>query len=207
MTDAAIDQAWAFLRAHTTGELRFDDNLRPLKYVIDGAGRIVAPVMVAMLQSVDTVLFVPECVEHAMEVQVTLEEFQERGEDATAADRWRIYHGEPDDVRWAFARIDAARFETLVIDGEGLTRPNPLAVDESRLCRHMNRERLDDLRRLCIHFGKMSIENPVMVGIDPLGIDVRARFEVLRVPAPAPMDSAAQAQRVVDAMCLAARNA
>ena len=33
------------------------------------------PAMVAMLQTFDTVLFIPECVEHAMQVQVSLESF------------------------------------------------------------------------------------------------------------------------------------
>src|SRR4051794_25044944 len=115
MSDASIENAYAFLRRHTRGELRFDEHLRPLKFVIVPDGRLVAPAMVAMLQSVDTVLFVPACAENAMEIQVTLEPFEERGPDAASADRWRIYHGEPDDVRWAYLSIDAARFEDLVI--------------------------------------------------------------------------------------------
>src|SRR6185295_5660481 len=105
MTDAVIDQAYAFLRGHTTGDLRFDEHLRPLKYVIAPDGRLIAPAMVAMIESVDTVLFVPDCAEGSMELQVTLEPFEDRGAAGADADRWRIYHGEPEDVRWASMHI------------------------------------------------------------------------------------------------------
>lgn len=203
--DTSIDRAYAFLRGHTTADLRFDEHLRPIKYVIAPDGRLVAPVMVAMLQSVDTVLFIPECVEEAMEVQVTLEQFDEQSPDGAVTDRWRIYHGEPPDVRWAWIEIDAARHEGMVFDGEGLLRPNPLAGDEPRICKHMNDEHADDLRALCLHFAKVEVESPVMVGIDPLGIDVRGRFDVFRVPATEMMSDAAMARRVLVEMTKQAR--
>ena len=204
MSDPIVDAAHAFLRAHSTGELRFDEHLRPIKYVIGPDGRLVAPVMVAMLQSVDTVLFVPECVEGAMEVQVTLAQFDEHSPDGALADRWRIHHGEPPDVRWAFLDIDAARYEGAVIDGEALVRVNPLAGDEPGLCRDMNSDHADDLRRLCRHYAHIGVEAPVMVGIDPLGIDVRGMFDVIRVPAIEPMHTAVDARRVLQAMAEAA---
>ena len=197
MTEVAIDHAYAFLRGHSTGDLRFDEHVRPIKYVIHPDGRVIAPVMVAMLQAVDVVLFVPEYGDDAMEIQVTMQQFQERGSDGAAADRWRIYHGDPQDVHWAFLTIDAARFGIAVIDGSALTRSNPLAQDESRLCRRMNQEHAEDLKRLCAHYGAMEVERPVMVGIDPLGIDVRALFDVVRVPAMQPMHSADEALEVL----------
>src|SRR5262245_4594915 len=182
MPDEIVDHAYSFLRGHSTGDLRFDEHLRPLKYVIGPDGRLIAPVMVAMLQAVDVVLFVPELQDDAMEVQVTMQQFQERGDDGAAADRWRIYHGEPQDVRWAFFSIDAARFNGSVVDGDALMRPNPLTMHESKICRDMNQNHMDDLRRLCANYAHMEVEQPVMVGVDPLGIDVRARFDVVRVP-------------------------
>jgi hypothetical protein len=185
--------------------LRFDENLRPIKYVIAPDGRPAAPVMVAMVQSVDSVLFVPEFVDGAMEIQATLHEFQEKGREGAVADRWRIYHGEPQDVRWAFLHIDAVRFKGFVIDGEAMMRPNPLAADEAALCRLMNQQRLDDLRVLCERFGRMRVEQPVMVGIDPAGIDVRARFDVVRVPSAGPMTGGDEARRMLRSMVESAR--
>ena len=204
MSDAIVDAAYAFLRAHSTGELRFDEHLRPIKYIIAPTGRPVAPVMVAMLQSADTVLFVPECAEGAMEVQVTLSQFDEHSPDGALADRWRIHHGDPPDVNWAFFDIDAARYEGTVIDGEALVRANPLAADEPSICRDMNRDHADDLRRLCRNYAHINVEEPVMVAIDPLGIDVRGMFDVIRVPAAKPMPNADEARRVLKAMAEAA---
>ena len=204
MNDPAIDAAAAFLRGHSTADLRFDEHQRPIKYVTGPDGRLIAPVMVAMLNAVETVLFIPLFEDGAMEVMVTLTPFEERGLDGAAADRWRIYHGEPQDVRWAFMAIDSARFDSVVIDGTVLQRPNPLAQDEGRLCARMNKEHKVDLRRLCGRFGGMDVEDPVMVGIDPQGIDVRARFDVLRVPANEPMNTAADAQRILKSMAFQA---
>jgi hypothetical protein len=200
MTDVIIDRARAFLRGHSTGDLRFEEHLRPVRYVLSRDGQIIAPAMVAMLRAVDCVLFIPECADGAMEVQVTLEEFDEHGPMGALTDRWRIYHGDPEDIYWAVLHIDAARFAGAIIDGPALKCVNELADDEPRLCREMNRQHADDLRRLCRHFADIEVEEPVMVGIDPLGLDVRGTFDVIRVPTPQPMQTADDAQRVLDEM-------
>jgi hypothetical protein len=184
--DPNVERAMAFLRSHSRGDLRFDEHVQPIKYVIAPQdGRLVAPVMVAMLRSADVTLCVPADQDGALELMVTLEEFNDKsGEQAGLADRWRIHHGEPDDVRWALMLIDAARFDGMFIDGEALMQSNPLAADEARLCREMNIQHIDALRDLCDRRGHMRVEQPVMVGVDPRGIDVRARFDIVRVPFP-----------------------
>ena len=140
-----------------------------------------------------------------MEVQVTLEAFDEHGPQGALADRWRIYHGDPEDVRWALMDIDAARFEGEVIDGEALIHSNPLATDEPRLCREMNREHCDDLRNLCLHYAEIGVKQPVMVGIDQFGIDVRGTFDVIRVPAIKRMETSEEATNILATMCEEAR--
>lgn len=205
MEETVVEDAHAFLRRHSTADLRFDENIRPIKYVILPDGRLAAPVMVAMLESFDTVLFVPEFADESMEVLATLAAFQERGVDAAAADRWRIYHGDPPDVRWAYFTIDTARFSGMVIDGPALMRPNPLAGDEPSLCRWMNAEHVDGLRALCARHAKFPVDQPLMVGIDPGGVDVRAAFDVVRIAASQPMTTSADARRVLIDMMAAAR--
>lgn len=199
-TDPIVDRAHLCVRSSSRGELRFEDHLRPLKYVVAPDGRLVAPVMVAMLSAPETVLFVPQCVEGAMELLVTLEPFEEAGEHGALADRWRIYHGEPEDVRWAILDPDAARFEGHVVDGEPLTRPNPLAGVEPKLCRLLNDAPRDALRSLCARHADADVEAPVAVGVDPTGIDVRRRFDVVHVPATEPMTDGATAERVIREM-------
>jgi hypothetical protein len=197
MPDPFVEDAYAFLRANTAADFRFDEHLRPVKYVIAQDGALIAPAMVAMLKAVDTVLFIPEYADGAMEVQVTLEQLDEGTSAGGAlADRWRIYHGEPEDVRWATMHMDMARYHDLVIDGEALMRPNPLGPHEARICRHMNQDHADDLRAICAA-GGLNVENPIMVGIDPLGIDVRRQFDVIRVTAPETMNTPDDARRVL----------
>jgi hypothetical protein len=191
--DQIVERAHALLRAHTCADLRFDEHIRPLKYVSCPDGRLAMPVMIAMLQSVDTVLFVPACEEGAMELQVTLEPFEERGEGGAIADRWRIYHGEPEDVRWARVTIDAAKLDGHVIDGDALMRHNTLAAHEPAICRSINAERKHDLQRMCVRFAEVEIEEPTLVGVDDGGFDVRGKFDVHRVPARRAMRSPSDA--------------
>ncbi|MCH8343821.1 MAG: DUF2470 domain-containing protein [Planctomycetes bacterium] len=195
-----IEDAYRFLRSHTAGELRFDENFRPVRYAIDPAGRPVAPVMYAMLEAVDAVLFIPQNAQGAMELQVTLSELDPDGPDAAATDRWRIYHGEPRDIHWAILEIDAARYEESIIDGVALVRPNPLAQDEPRLCQTINERHRADLRTLCRHFANADVEHPTLVGVDPLGFDVRRRFEVIRLHGAEAMQTADDVRSVFERM-------
>ena len=196
----AVEDAYRFLRSHTTGDLRFDERFRPVRYVIAPDGRMAAPVMTAMLQADDTVLFVPEVIEDAMELLVSLTEFEPDGEHGALTDRWRIYHGDPEDLYWAFIQIDAVRYHKMVIDGEAMTIPNPLADEEARLCKQINEAHRDELRKICQVIVQAEVENPMLVGVDRLGFDVRRRFDVLRVDAPKPMNTAADAELVLGQM-------
>jgi hypothetical protein len=189
MSDEMTDAAYRFLRAHTTGDLQFEEHVRPIKFVLSPEGRLAAPVMVAMLQAPETVLFVPQAIDGALELLVTLYEFDEHSPEGAIADRWCIHHGEPPDVRWAYLDIDAAKQGGSVIDGEVLMRPNPLIADESQVCKAMNSSP-DVLRLLCLHHAHLEIESPRMVGLDPLGIDVRGRFDVVRVQLTDPIENA-----------------
>ena len=66
----------AFMHGHLAGLFRFDENVVPMKVAIENEGRLVAPMMVAMLTAGDTVLYLPDEEESSMHIMVTLEEFQ-----------------------------------------------------------------------------------------------------------------------------------
>ena len=206
MTDPCAETAYAYLRANTRGELRFDEHVRPIAYVIEPDGRLIAPVMAAMLASADTVLFVPGFAEGAMEVQVTLSALDPDGPEGALTDRWRIYHGDPHEAHWAWLDPDAARYGKWVVDGEALRRSNPLAADEPRLCRQINQGARDELRRVCRHLAEADVEEPLVVGVDPLGFDVRRRFDVVRVPAPTSMSTADAVEQTFRQMVEQARS-
>lgn len=190
------------MRAHLSGDLRFGEHVRPLKFIVADDGRLVAPVMVAMIECFDTVLALPDDNPESLHVQVALEPFDEHGPHGRVADRWRAYHGEPPDVRWAFLDIDAARLDGLFIDGLALRQPNALAADEPALCKAFNARR-DDVRRVCERRLGKRIEEPVVVGVDPLGFDVRGTFDVFRLEVDEPMTDATSVRRAFDAMAAA----
>ncbi len=176
----AVEAAWKFLRCNTTGTLRFGEHLHDVSYVFGNDGAMIIPAMVAILQPQDTVMYVPEYAEECMEMHVTLEQFTEDGSGGAYADRWQMYHGEPPDVQWAKVTIDAARFHEMFIDGEGLQRENEIASNEPSLCKQLNGDRTVVLDA-CKRIASMEVESPVVVGVDTFGVDVRARFGIVRL--------------------------
>lgn len=195
--DPSVEAAIDFLHGHTCADIRFDGHVERIKFVFAPDGRLVAPVMVAMLRAVDTSLAVPEDRAEAMELMVTLEAFEEHGEHGQLADRWRIYHGSPPDVRWARMAVDAARFEGLFIDGEPFGEGNALAGEEAALCREINREHIAELKCLCREGGGMDVERPLLVGVDKRGADVRTAFDILRVRFRQPVSSVVEARAMI----------
>jgi hypothetical protein len=178
----ATDAAWTFLRSNSTASIAFGEIHQDVSYVIAPDGRLIIPTMVAMLQPCDTVMFVPEYSNDCMEMHITLLQFTEQGDGGALSDRWQVYHGEPPDVQWAVVSIDAARFHDMFIDGEGLCRKNPFAEVEDAICKELNANQ-DAVRALCQSKTNVEVTNPFVVGVDPLGVDIRAPFGIVRVPA------------------------
>ena len=174
----ALGHGLDFLNAYREGTLQFDGNLVPVKFVDDpSTGRLVISVPVAALLASDLLLFIPEEDDETMQLLVTAEEIK----DCAATDRWMIYHGEPEHVRWAALWIDSAKLIPWVFDGDALTVPNPLEHAQGHLCRTAN-EQPDALRELCKRTNDMDVDDPRCVGVDPRGMHIRARFGIIRVP-------------------------
>jgi len=180
------DAAWLYLRSNSTATIKFDEHTHDVSYVVNHEGVLVIPAMVAMLQPCDIVMFIPEYCEDCIEMHVSLQEFKEEGEHASLADRWQVYHGVSPDVQWAMLEIDAARFHEAFIDGEQLKRENPLGEYEPALCRELNEHHVDHVQEICKTQSNVAVPEPVVVGVDPLGIDIRASFGIIRVPAATP---------------------
>jgi hypothetical protein len=185
----ASDAAWKFLRSNTTATLKFGEHSQHVSYVICPTGELVIPAMVAMLQPCDTIMFVPEYCDNCMEMHVSLRQFNEEGEEGLMADRWNVYHGESPDVQWAIVDIDAARFHEMFIDGEALCRESLLADIEHSLCKEINTNLRDNIRRVCLERTNVDVTDPVVVGIDSIGVDVRAPFGIVHIPSIEPITS------------------
>ena len=202
MSAKLLNQTRAFYRANLAGELQFDEHIRPLKIVIGSDGRAVAPVMVAMLQAMQTVLFLPHADEESLQVLVSLEQFEESSEHGHRVDRWQIYHGEPEDVRWAFVNVDCAKHLGAVIDGQAIEQPNPLADIEATVCQQLNADQ-SALRKFVQMRRKLDLEKPLLVGIDPWGMDIRGPFDIVRVEFDAMLEDPIVAADVITEMVAA----
>tara|TARA_B100000959_G_C14877315_1_gene580984 strand:+ start:150 stop:764 length:615 start_codon:yes stop_codon:yes gene_type:complete len=177
------DAAWLFLRSNSTATVKFNEHMHEISYVINHEGVLVIPAMVAMLQPCDIVMFIPEYCEDCIEMHVSLQEFKEDGVNASFADRWQVYHGVSPDVQWATVEIDAARFHEAFVDGEHLQRENLLFEIEPALCKELNKNHVEHVQVICKKLTNVEVQDPVVVGVDQLGIDIRASFGIIRVPA------------------------
>jgi hypothetical protein len=189
------DAALAHFRAHREGTLIADDLPSRLRFVSDPTtGRLVFPVPGATFAAENPVLFVPdETPDGSGELQLMLS-VRELDPAHAACDRWKVYHGEPRLSRWASCAIEGAKFEGELVGHERMHEPNALAAAEPRLCKRLNADHAA-LAAACLRATGVEIHGPVAVGVDSGGIDVRARFGIVRLafPVEAPAPEAAEA--------------
>lgn len=176
------------LRRHHEGVLVAEHRAVPLRFIIDPAtGQVVMPVEGWLVEVPSAVLFLPEERDDAL--QALLEQLTGAQPSGAAQDRWCAYHGEPRHRHWACARVTGMRREGNVCDDVETGLVNTLGAAESRLVRSLNARR-DALAAACEAVCGVRVSDPCAVGVDPRGIDVRARFGIVRMEFP--VDDAAQ---------------
>ncbi len=188
--------ALASLRSFTAGVLVYADRALGVRFVIDPrSGRLLMPLPPDALEAHDHVLHLPD--EHAPSLEALLSLVETSDRDAALIERWRAYHGDPAHARWRLATVESARLAGMVYDSPVFSVPNPLAADQPRLCRTLNADpsRLADICAASTHTRP---ERPVALGIDPDGLDARARFGVIRVVFPRRATDADDALAIID---------
>lgn len=182
--DVELLRARRFLRGNTTGVICFAEHIRPVFYVLDASGHPVCPVSAAMMLAGDTVLRVPDESSEAMSILVTLEDIPLA---SASGDRWRIYHSAPEETYFARLYLEAAKFRGFVIDGDALAQPNLLHDVEPALCKALNALSRDRLIALARSIASADMTNPLVVGVDHFGVDMRGAFGITRLEFPEPM--------------------
>jgi len=192
----AFARAVRMLADNREGTASFDGQFLNIKFIRSPkSGHLVASVPVALLMSDEVVLFVPEEREDSLQLLLSIEEVEE----SALTDRFSAYYPEPDHVRWAEMWIDTGRLCEYVFDGDALMTANPLAEDEPTLLRALN-ECPDSLKRVCAQCCTTEVASPLAVGIDELGIDIRAHFGIVRLPFDAPVADADEARARIDSI-------
>lgn len=196
--DDPTTHALSLLRGHSTGTLLVDGTPTEALYLVDPrAGSLILSIEPDMLNGDDIVLVIPEDrFDAPLRASLMLQEETE-GE---ATDRFMAYHTRQPLPGWARGRLSFVKLETgAVVAQEELEIPNPLIDALPGLCKKLNSDR-KALREVCKLLARVDIEEPLAVGIDDLGFDVRARFGVVRVTLPSRMRTGQEAEDVVAAL-------
>lgn len=179
MSDQAAQLEFA-VRADRRAVLMLDGVPTARPTVLDNAvSRFVFPAPPSVLEADEVIIFIPEERDDALQVLVS--PFEIDGNTEPAADRWRIYHGSEPDARWLAAEPIGIRLGPMVVGGDEVDLTNLLAGDEPRLCKRFNAEPAK-LGALAHAFDPRSHGSCVLVGVDHLGIDLRTRFDIVRIP-------------------------
>ncbi len=198
----AIERATRLLYGNTTGTLLVDSVPYPMLYMVNPrCGSLTLTIERDMNLGEDIVLVIPEDTFDApMRVSVDLS----LDIDEEACDRFMAYHTEQPGPIWTRGRINFAKLHDpndtgAVIDQSDLEIPNALIKDLPSLCKKLNSDP-KALREVSKLLARTDIDDPIAVGVDRYGFDVRARFGVVRVEFPSMVEDAQQAEDVIAAL-------
>ncbi|MEM1072772.1 MAG: hypothetical protein AAFR76_14670 [Planctomycetota bacterium] len=195
MPTPASDLEFA-LRADRRAVLMIDGTPYERKTVLDNAvSRFVLPVPTVALDADEVVIHIPE--ERDDSLQVLVSPFEIDGNLEAAADRWRIYHGEEPDAHWVAAEPIGVRLGPMVAGGDEIDLTNVLADDEPRLCKKFNADPAK-VGALAHSFDVRAHGVCTLVGVDQLGLDIRSRWDIVRVPFGEAITDAGEAERRID---------
>jgi len=196
---SAIDHALRLLRGHCVGTLLVDGRPYTTKMMIDPrTGTFVLCTQHDMLLADDILLVLPEDRFDAP-IHVGLELSNEIEEEA--CDRFLAYHLEQPNPIWTTGRINFVKIRDgigkgSVLDQAEIEIPNSLVRELPSLCKKLNSDP-HALKLICKLLAKVDVDEPVTVGVDPIGFDVRSRFGVVRVEFPSQVQDAMQAEQVI----------
>ncbi|QYK47000.1 MAG: hypothetical protein KF838_09405 [Phycisphaeraceae bacterium] len=172
----------SMLRAHRSGVLLTADGPRPCPTAIDPiGGSLIAPLADPETELESATLFIPEESNDALQVLILPALSAPAGD--TDSDRYRAAHGAPDPIRLFRLKIDGARLGSRVVDGPDIDLRDPFASESASLRRAMNADRPalgKAVSYLGLSLGLRPGENPVVIAVDPEGVDLRGPLGVAR---------------------------
>lgn len=186
------------IRRFTRGIARADDSPLDCRFIIDGdSGELILGIDRVALDADELTLCLPN---DTFDAEATLLVHTRDASEDRWTDRHLAYHPDARPPVFARATVDSAKLrDGNVVEGEHLALVNPLLASEPSLCKSLNADR-DALRRLCGLMTGTEPEQPIAVGVDRLGIDVRGRFGIIRLELPAPCNDPDEAGRVIAAL-------
>lgn len=183
------------LRRHHRATLQHHERVSEVKFVLEAAtGQVVMPVEPGFASDDinSLLLWLPAESDWDMQAVVNPRPI-ERPEASEAVDRWKAYHGLTSLAIWVRGEIEGIKTEAAVFLIEDVQVPNPLGREEYGLIRRANADRVALAAACKLHAATLVID-PLCVGADPYGIDVRARFGIVRLEFPPGIEAATSAR-------------
>lgn len=183
-TNPASTSVVSILRAHRSGVLLTPEGPRSCPTAIDPVGgALIAPLADHEAELESATLFIPEESNDALQVLILPAHSAQAGD--TDSDRYRAAHGAPDPIRLFRLKIDGARLGSRVVDGPDIDLKDPFATESASLRRAMNADRPalgKAVSYLGLSLGLRQGETPVVVAVDPEGVDLRGPLGLARFP-------------------------
>ncbi len=179
------------LRRHHRATLQHHERVAEVRFVLEAAsGKVVMPVEPGFAgENVESVLlWLPAESDWDMQAVVNPRPI-DRPEASEAVDRWKAYHGSTSLTVWVRGEIEGVKTKQAVYLIEDVQMPNPLGRGEYALIRRANAEQ-SALAAACKSHAATLVSDPLCVGADPYGIDVRARFGIIRLEFPPGIEGA-----------------
>ncbi len=152
---------------------------RRIRYVFDRKrGVLIFPLPIEAAGASEGQLLVPDESDPVVAALLSIETVTDL--PGAVEIRHEIYHGPSREAAWGVATVEALRYHGEPFDSEELTLTDTIVEDEPGLCRELNADP-ESLRAACAALAGIEVEEPVAVGVDPDGIDIRARFGIVRL--------------------------
>lgn len=201
--DSTLLRASHLLRSAWSATLLYDQSPFETKCMLDPRdGVYIVSIVEDALDATDLVLASPrDSFDSRIRISITLDP------DTTEEqrDRFTAYHlpaTKPLLARgsFEFAKIDSGE----VVTSEDCSLRNPLINEMGSLCKVLNSNR-DLLAKVCKESSGVEHESPLAVGVDHIGIDVRARFGLVRIVLPEPIEKPDDAHDCIERLLASCR--
>jgi hypothetical protein len=180
------------------GLLGIAERVERTLFVIDAVtGRPVFPAPPGAVEEESITLHIPEDEPGSVQILGRAVEVDPLRDEA--CDRWLFYHGRPRWAHWAAIEIESLKNVETVLDHDEVQIANPLRPFEPAICKWVN-QNAAALAAACERSLGTHPESPLLVGVDPYGLDVRAHFGVMRLEFEGTCDDEAEAREALKRM-------
>lgn len=176
------------LRRFHEGVVSLHERTADIRFVFESTtGQIIMPVEQGMAKSgQDMTLWMPAESQWLLHAAL-IPRLIDRPESVEAVDRWAAYHGKSSLTFWIRCEIDGLKSRdggpAGVFTQEQVQLPNEFGRAEYPLIRRCNSD-ITTLSLAIKRHAAMSVLDPLCVGVDGLGLDIRARFGIIRLEFP-----------------------